>query len=141
MNRRPRSQRLVSEINITPFTDVILVLLIIFMVTTPLLFRSSIKVQLPHSSQTQEPPQNIDIAISEDGHALLEDTQYNLNYDLSLLRFKLTSLTKKKNISAITISGDKEVKYDFVVKVMDIAKQIGIERIVLSTEFRSQSRK
>ena len=140
MNRRPRSQRLVSEINITPFTDVILVLLIIFMVTTPLLFRSGIKIQLPQSSQTQEPPQNIDIAISEDGQAVLEDSQYNLKYDLGLLKFKLASLARKRPISAITISGDKEVKYDFVVKVMDIAKQIGIERIVLSTEYRSQSR-
>ncbi|MGA2775236.1 MAG: biopolymer transporter ExbD [Candidatus Omnitrophota bacterium] len=137
MKRRSRSQRLVSEINITPFTDVILVLLIIFMVTTPLLFRSGIKVQLPRASQTQEPPQNIDITISEDGRAVLEDSQYNLRYDLGLLRFKLAALAKKKHVSAITISGDKEVKYDFVVKVMDIAKQVGIERIVLSTEFRS----
>ena len=110
------------------------------MVTTPLLFRSGIKVQLPQSSQSQEPPQNIDIAISENGEAVLEDSQYNLKYDLALLKFKLASLAKKRPISAITISGDKEVKYDFVVKVMDIAKQLGIEHIVLSTEFRSQSR-
>jgi len=136
MNRRLRSQKLVSEINITPFTDVILVLLIIFMVTTPLIFRSSMRVQLPQAAQGEEPPRNINIAIGANGEAALEDATYNLRYDLDVLKFKLASLAKKSADSSITINGDRDVKYDFVVKVMDVAKLAGIKHIVLSTELK-----
>lgn len=136
MNRRLRSQRLVSEINITPFTDVILVLLIIFMVTTPLIFRSSMRVHLPQAAQGEEPPHNINIAINSNGEAALEDAIYNLRYDMDVLKFKLAALAGKSADSSITINGDRDVKYDFVVKVMDAAKLAGIKHIVLSTELK-----
>ena len=127
---------MVSEINITPFTDVILVLLIIFMVTTPLIFRSSISVHLPQAAQSEEPPRNINITIGANGDVSLEDAQYNVLYDLDVLKFKLASLNRKSADSSITINGDRDTKYDFVVKIMDIAKQAGITHIVLSTELK-----
>lgn len=136
MKRRPRSQRLVAEINITPFTDVILVLLIIFMVSTPLIFRSSLKVTLPQSGTMQEPPRNIAVTINSAGEAFLENTKYNLRYDLDILKFKLTALMKNAADSSITIDGDKTVKYEFVVKVIDIASGVGIRHIVLGTELK-----
>ncbi|HNX81604.1 MAG TPA: biopolymer transporter ExbD [Candidatus Omnitrophota bacterium] len=136
MRRRPRSQRLVAEINITPFTDVILVLLIIFMVSTPLIFRSSLKVSLPQSSTMQEPPRTIAVTINSAGEAFLDNTKYNLRYDLDILKFKLTSLVKNTPDSSITIDGDKTVRYEFIVKVVDIASGVGIRHIVLGTELK-----
>jgi len=136
MKRRPRSQKLVAEINITPFTDVILVLLIIFMVSTPLIFRSSIKVQLPQAAAQQEPPRNINITVNAGGEVFMENTQYNLRYDMDVLKFKLAALAKNSNNPSITIDADKEVRYEFVVKVMDIASGVGIKRIALATELK-----
>ncbi len=134
MKRRPR-QRLVAEINITPLTDVILVLLIIFMVTTPLVFQSSIQIDLPKSKSTEEPPaREITVAIDANGQAFLGNKQYSLRFDLDLLKFELSSRIKNKKNTTILIRGDKNVQYDFVIKVMDMASQLGIKKIVLLTE-------
>ena len=134
MKRRPR-QRLVAEINITPLTDVILVLLIIFMVTTPLVFQSSIQIDLPKSKSTEEPPaREITVAIDANGQAFLGNKQYSLRFDLDLLKFELSSMIKNKKNTTILIRGDKNVQYDFVIKVMDMASQLGIKKIVLLTE-------
>jgi biopolymer transport protein ExbD len=136
MKRRPRSQKLVAEINITPFTDVILVLLIIFMVSTPLIFRSSIKVQLPQAAAQQEPPRNISVTINANGEVFLDNTQYNIRYDLDVLKFRIAALAKNSSNPSITIDADKQVRYEYVVKVMDIASQLGIKRIALATELK-----
>ena|SRR3989338_5848842 len=139
MKRRPRSQKLVSEINITPFTDVILVLLIIFMVATPLIFHSSVKIQLPQSSSRQDPiekPQDINITINGKGEVFLENNLYSLRFDLEVLKFKLSSLAKKSKDPSIIISADKEVRYDFVMKVIDLATQVGFQRVVLALEVK-----
>ncbi len=139
MKKRARSQRLVSEINITPFTDVILVLLIIFMVSTPLIFRSSLKVNLPEAAVNDQPPRNINITVNANGEASIDNNHYNLRYDLKLLQFKLSSLIKNAAEDSITINGDKDVRYDFVIKVVDIAAQLGLTKIVLATEFKRPS--
>ena len=137
MKRRARSQRLVSEINITPFTDVILVVLIIFMVATPLLFQSSFKIQLPKSTSKQDVrTKDIDITINANGEAFFENNQYSLRFDLALLKFKLAALVKKSSDSVITISADKEVRYDFVMKLIDLASQAGFQHVVLVSEAR-----
>ena len=137
MRRRPRSQKLVSEINITPFTDVILVVLIIFLVATPLIFRSSVKVELPQTSTMQEPPRDINITITASGQALLEDTKYNIRFDLELLKFNLSRMIKNNAANTtIIINGDKSVEYNFVIKVVEAISQIGIKHISLATEFR-----
>ena len=136
MRRHERSQKLISEINITPFTDVILVLLIIFMVTTPLILRSSIAVQLPKASTTQVPPRDVNIVINSDGLIIVDNKQYSVRLDLDLLQFKLASLVKNNSDVSIIINGDKSVKYDFVMRVMDLAQQVWIRHIVLATEIQ-----
>lgn len=136
MKTRFRSQKLVSEINITPFTDVILVLLIIFMVSTPLIFQSSIKVTLPQAATNQEPPRTVNITISAEGDCYLENTAYSIRRDLGVFKYKLAALMKNVSDSSVIISGDKNVKYDFVVKVIDVVSQVGIKHIVLSTELK-----
>ena len=137
MNRRPRSQRLVSEINITPFTDVILVLLIIFIAATPLIFRSSIQVDLPKSATMQEPPRDINITITASGQAFLDGKQYNLRFDSDLLKFSLAKLVKNASNATLIINGDRKVEYEFVMDVVEIASQLGVKRISLATEFKN----
>jgi len=136
MKRRPRSQRLVAEINITPFTDVILVLLIIFMVTTPMIFQFGMKIQLPQTEIREEPPRDVTVAIDVNGQALLNKKQYSLRFDLKLLKFNLSSLIAENRDSTIIIQGDKNVQYDFVMKVIDLASQVGFKHIVLATELK-----
>ena len=136
MKRRLRSQRLIAEINITPLTDVIMVLLLIVMVATPFVYQSSIKITLPQAKSMQQPPLEITVTINAIGDALLENKQYSLRFDLDLLKFKLTSLFKGKKDTTLLIRGDKNVQYDYVMRIVDLAAQIGIEHVVLLTEYK-----
>lgn len=138
MKRHERHSHLMADINIAPFTDVILVLLIIFMVTTPFIYRSSIKIALPQVSYNEGSAQtkDIDINITATGDVYLENQRYNLRFDKNLLKFKLQSLARKQRDPAIIINGDRAVKYDFVVRVMDIASRVGIKHLILATEVK-----
>jgi biopolymer transport protein ExbD len=136
MKRRERSQRLVAEINITPLTDVILVLLLIFMVATPFIFQSSVKIALPQAKSMEQPPLEITVSINANGDAFLENKQYSLRFDLDILKFKLTSMLKNKKGSTLLIRGDKNAPYDFIMKVVDLATQIGVDHVVLLTELK-----
>jgi len=129
---------LIAEINITPFTDVILVLLIVFMVTTPLIYRSSIKIALPKVSNNQQPleSRDINVSITSAGEVYLDNEKYNLKLDLDIFKFKLKHLMKSYNDPVIIINGDRNVKYDYVVKVIDAASRVGIRHLVLTTEFK-----
>jgi biopolymer transport protein ExbD len=138
MKRRERNSRLIADINIAPFTDVILVLLIIFMVTTPFIYRSSIKIALPQVSQNEgvTESKDINITITSNGDVYLENQRYNLRLDLKLFKFKLQEYAKKYKDPAIIISGDRSVKYDYVVQVVDMASRIGIKHLILATEVK-----
>ena len=138
MKRRPRNSKLIAEINIAPFTDVILVLLIVFMVTTPMILRSSIKIALPKVSNNQQvvETKDINVSITSAGEVYLENERYNLKLDLDVFKFKLKSLMKSYNDPSIIINGDRNVKYDYVVQVIDAASKVGIKHLVLATEFK-----
>jgi biopolymer transport protein ExbD len=136
MKRRARSQRLVAEINITPLTDVILVLLLIFMVATPFIFQSSVKIALPQSKSMDQPPLEVTVSVNANGDAFLENKQYSLRFDLDILKFKLTSMMKSKKGSTLLIRGDKNTQYDFIMRVVDLATQIGVDHVVLLTELK-----
>ena len=138
MRRRPRNSKLIAEINIAPFTDVILVLLIIFMVTTPLIYRSSIKIALPQVSSNPQALENkdINVTITAGGEVYMEQQRYNWRLDKGIFQFKLRNLAKTYKDPAIIISGDRNVKYDYVVGVIDAASKAGIKHLVLATEFK-----
>lgn len=138
MKRRERNSRLIADINIAPFTDVILVLLIIFMVTTPFIYRSSIKIALPQVTQNEGSMESkdINITITSGGEVYLENQKYNLRLDMKLFKFKMQELAKKYAEPAIIINGDRSVKYDYVVQVIDIASKVGIKHLILATEVK-----
>ncbi len=138
MKRKVRNTKLIAEINIAPFTDVILVLLIIFMVTTPLIYRSSIKIALPQVSSSQTPieSKDINVSVTANGDVYLENQRYNLRLDKDVFVFKLQELAKTYSDPSIIISGDRTVKYDYVVTVIDSASKVGIKHLILATEFK-----
>ncbi len=121
-----------TEINITPFTDVVLVLLIIFMIATPFIYQSSMKVELPKASKSEETSRDIIININAQGDVFLEDAKV----DLSTLKYKLRAMVRKKPNTSVIINGDKNVRYDSVIQVMDVLTQSGVKNPGLGIELK-----
>ena len=121
-----------AEINITPFTDVVLVLLIIFMIATPFIYQSSMKVQLPQASKSEETSRDIIININAQGEVFLEDKRL----DLDTLKYRLTAMVRSKPDVSVIINGDKNVKYDSVIQVMDVLTRSGVKNPGLGIELK-----
>jgi biopolymer transport protein TolR len=132
MKRERRSSKLMAEINITPFTDVVLVLLIIFMIATPFIYQSSVKVQLPKASKSEESSRDIMININAQGEVFLDDTKL----DLETLKHRLEARVKNKPDTSVIINGDKNVRYDAVIQVMDVLNQSGVKNPGLGIELK-----
>ncbi|OGP54312.1 MAG: hypothetical protein A2162_12815 [Deltaproteobacteria bacterium RBG_13_52_11b] len=132
MKRRERKPKLMAEINITPFTDVVLVLLIIFMIATPFIYQSSLKIQLPKASASEENARDIIITIKAGGDVFLDDAKT----DLDTLKYKLTAMIRRKPETAVIINGDKNVRYDSVIQVMDVLRKSGVKNPGLGIEVK-----
>lgn len=125
-------QQPLSEINITPFVDVVLVLLIIFMVTAPLM-QQGVEVQLPKTNSKSN------VAMKEDDVVLSIDQSKNIfigktKVDRKQLNEKLQAVFKNKKSKDLYLEADKSINYGFVVDVMAAAKNAGIEKVGLITE-------
>ena len=121
-----RKKRFVSEINVTPFVDVMMVLLIIFMVTAPMM-DSGLDVDLPQAKQVENLPTDADhlvLTVREDGALFLDTYQVQLEE----LETRLSMLVKDKG-RALFLQADKAVPYGIVVDVMGRIKSAGIERL------------
>jgi len=119
-----------SEINVTPFIDVMLVLLIIFMVTAPLM-QSGIGVNLPQAETEAAPADpGLSITITLDKYIHIDGSVLNINLLERRLREYFAGRVKK----ILYIKGDKGLPYGTIIEVMDIAKKAGIETIGLVTE-------
>ena len=122
-----------SAINTTPLVDVMLVLLIIFMVTAPMITPSM--VDLPSVGKAaKQPDQVIQIVVQKDDSLeMLNDSKtQKINLD-SLANSVRVAQTGQAN-SAVVISADRNVKYETVVKVMDTLQRAGIQRVGLSVQ-------
>jgi biopolymer transport protein ExbD len=133
MKRKSRKQRLVAEINITPFTDVILVLLIIFMITTPLISQSILKVKLPQakSGKPEEATRQMqaDITITNEGLVYLNDklvTRKELKEEVSLLQNNNPELN-------VILRSDKLVRFKDIVNILDPLNELGITKLNIAT--------
>ncbi len=123
-----RSRNVMSEINVTPLVDVMLVLLIIFMVTAPLL-QQGIDVNLPQAKGKNLPPEErLSIVIKKGVTIFLNDTQISMD-DLTK---KLAAVSKRN--PDVFLKADKDVPYGLVVEVMGEVKEAGIEKLGMITE-------
>ncbi|MDP3762139.1 MAG: ExbD/TolR family protein [Ramlibacter sp.] len=133
MVHRGRGRRTISEINMVPFIDVMLVLLIIFMVTAPLIAPSVI--DLPSVGKAARPPdEKVEIVIGKDESLDLriKDKTTRLPMDAILVEVARAQVDKPLGSVAVVISADRNVKYENVVKVMDSLQKAGIQRVGLS---------
>jgi len=119
-----------SEINVTPFVDVMLVLLVIFMVTTPLM-QSGIGVDLPQAETDTAPAEDgLRVTVQADRYISIDNSVINVN----LLENRLRNAFVGKPKKIVYLQADKNLPYGFVVQVMDIIKKTGVEVIGLMTE-------
>ena len=128
-------EKVFSEINITPLTDVMIVLLVIFMITAPLLNYSSIKVTLPTAkAEPLQSQKSISIFIKADGTFYLDDQLMNLNSLETGLKFKLGG----GKVKVVLLYSDKQVVLDQVVNILKTAKNAGAGKIMLATESKER---
>ncbi len=119
-----------SEINITPFVDVMLVLLVIFLVTAPMLFRG-IDVRVPRTeTRTVQPEERLVLTVTRDGAVFVGDQPITL----ARLERVLGSMRQRNPKAAVFLRADERAAYGSVVKVMDIVKKAGIDRLGMVTE-------
>ena len=125
------SKEPMSEINVTPFVDVMLVLLIIFMVTAPLL-TVGVQVDLPESNadsiQTNDEP--LEITISKNGDIFIQETEI----ELKELVPKLTAITNNKLDTKIYVRGDAIIDYGRVMRVLGELSGSGFTKVALITK-------
>lgn len=129
----PRSskRRLNSEINVTPFVDVMLVLLVIFMVTSPMLV-AGVQVNLPltNSEPLSGQDETLVLTIEPNGNIYLQDEKVAVEE----LAPKLSAISGIKIDSNIFIRGDKSLNYGWIMKIFDEVKKAGYQRVSLVTE-------
>ncbi|MBN2124474.1 MAG: protein TolR [Deltaproteobacteria bacterium] len=131
MNNWDNQKRLMSEINVTPFVDVMLVLLVIFMVTAPMMMQG-LDVNLPQTTtkniKTREDP--LILTVNKDREIFLEEHPLGLEN----LEAKVKSIFKYRRDKEILLRADREVPYGFVVQVMAAVKRAGVDKLGMVTE-------
>lgn len=135
---RRRRDRVMSEINVTPMVDVMLVLLVIFMVTAPML-TAGVQVDLPKTAASplsnQDEP--LTVTIRRDGAVYIQETPV----ELAMLGPKLEAITKQKMDTKIYVRGDKSVEYGKVMTVMGEINAAGFSKVAFLTENSGGKRK
>ncbi len=134
MMRKRAQRRLVSEINIVPYVDVMLVLLVIFMVTAPLLTQG-VQVDLPQATaeplpQDQKPP--IVVSVDATGQLFLEQSKEPMQPEA--LAVKVAASIQVDPTRAVLVRGDKNVDYGKVMDAMVLLKHAGVSKVGLMTE-------
>jgi biopolymer transport protein TolR len=123
--RSRHGSSMLGEINVTPLVDVVLVLLLIFMVTAPMMSRG-IDVSLPVADQPQIPQEDrVTVSIRADGRVFVGSDVVNL----LLLEERLRALTSGKPDSVVYLRADEGLRYGEVIRVVDLVKRAGINRI------------
>lgn len=122
--------RLMSEINVTPFVDVMLVLLVIFMVTAPMMMQG-VDVSLPETTSEALPSQkeHLVLTINKDGKIFINDFEVTLDF----LQEKLEKILAGRPDREVFLRADKEIPYGVVVSVMSAVKGAGVERLGMVT--------
>jgi biopolymer transport protein TolR len=121
----------IAEINVTPMVDVMLVLLVIFIITAPLM-ASSVRVELPKADAgpAQTEPQAIAVSITADGAIYLKDEKLSLEE----LTLRFAAAAKRDTNTEVHLRADDKVSYGLVAKLMAAAQKSGLQRIGFVTD-------
>lgn len=124
--------KFISEINVTPLVDVMLVLLIIFMVTAPMLIQGE-NVELPESGSGNIAGESIDwvISINKNQELFFNDNKIEISY---LKNYLIDKLREESSQPKVYIKGDKDVSYGAVISVMSTIKEAGIKNVGMITK-------
>ena len=133
--QRGRGRRTMNEINMVPFIDVMLVLLIIFMVSAPLITTGVVDLPSVGASRTQ-PQHVIQVIVGTDEQLKikLDGDQDPSPVPLKALAARVKDAQKGDAATPVVISADRNVKYEAVVKTMDVLQRAGIQRVGLSVK-------
>jgi biopolymer transport protein TolR len=119
--------RTLAEINMVPLIDISLVLLIIFMVMTPILVKSQLKVELPKASAVDKDDQDkpIEIQVMDNGAITID----GLDVPVAELELRLQGMISDPESQSVLVQADKSTAFEHVVAVMDAAKKLGVSKI------------
>jgi biopolymer transport protein ExbD len=124
-------EELMAEINITPFTDVLLVLLIIFMITATAIIQNGFNINLPKAVTHEEATNaNIVVSVTKDGKIFVGEKEVSEPELLDTLK----ELKKERNTDRVIILADGTVYYSKIIAVMDKAKEAELTSIALATD-------
>ncbi len=119
-----------ADINITPFVDVVLVLLVIFLITAPMML-GGIDVKVPKTeTRTSKPEERLVLTVTRDRGVYLE----NQPISLDRLTKVLSGMVQRNAKAAVFLKADEAVAYGVVMKVLDVIKKAGIDRVGMVTE-------
>ena len=139
-SKKARKAQMKCDINITPFTDVVLVLLIVFMITTPAMVEG-VKVKLPMARNVQEVQKTLVVYIQANGSVFIDKKEYKPVEEPEVLKSKLNAVSKKNKETNVVINADRATKYGFVVNFIDVARKAGLGRIVLGVDVKTAAPK
>ena len=133
MKKKYKYRKSISEINVTPFVDVMLVLLIIFMVTAPLL-TAGIKINLPESASVLKNEKNdpVTVSMNSEGEIYIQKKKFSREQLIN----KLTLLKKNNENLKIYIKGDKKLNYGKVMELMNLINRSGFKKVALVTKLK-----
>jgi len=122
----------INDINITPFVDVVLVLLVIFMVTAPMMIKETLKVNLPKTltSDITSKMDSIGVAITKDGQVLFNGKLLSEEN----LKLELKNIAKNEPETNFLISADTDTRHGDVVRMIDLLKKNNLNRFALQVE-------
>lgn len=121
----------ISEINVVPLVDIVLVVLIIFMVTAPAMIKPSVEVNLPSAASGDETqPSLLQVAVTADGRVQINNQDVTEDAARSIA---LGEFEKNPEVQAI-IAADREVDYGVVIQVLDWIKSAGIKNFAVTTD-------
>lgn len=137
---RRSSNRPISQINVVPYIDVMLVLLVIFMVTAPLMNPG--QIDLPSVGKSLAPPiAPLEVVIKKDATLALRDRSKD-GREMDVSRDELVALIKDKQErnadQPVVITADKNVRYEEVIKVMDVLQREQVKKVGLLVQSKSQ---
>ena len=126
-----RRRGLITDINVTPLVDIMLVLLIIFMLTAHLIARQVIEVQLPKAAQaTSVSPTTLAVTLTHEGRMFLNGTPASPE----VLRAAIQASVAKDAKTQVIVAGDKNVSHGRVVWVLDLVKSLGVTSFAIQVD-------